>query len=201
MKILVAITGASGVNLGIKVANALFDSGCDVSAIFSNASKISLNAELNANSVAASISLNAQNGDGDSDINPKLNPKITIYENSDLTAPPSSGSAKFEAMLIAPCSINTLAKIAAGISDTLILRAASVMMKERKKLILGVREMPFCTISLRQMASLSGDGVIIAPPIMAYYSNPKSLDDMENFIIGKWMDLLNINHTLFKRWN
>jgi len=103
-------------------------------------------------------------------------------------------------MIIARCSTNTLAKVANGISDTLITRAASVALKERQTLVLGVREMPFSTIALSQMQLLSSLGATIAPPVLGYYAGIKSLHDMENFIIGKWLDALKIENNLYKRW-
>ena len=103
-------------------------------------------------------------------------------------------------MIIAPCSMNTLAKIACGISDNLVTRCASVMIKEHKKLILAPREMPFSAIALENMQKLATLGVIIAPPVMAYYSEQQTLDEMENFIIGKWFDMLGIENNLYKRW-
>jgi 4-hydroxy-3-polyprenylbenzoate decarboxylase len=103
-------------------------------------------------------------------------------------------------MIIVPTSMNTLAKISYGISDNLITRAASVMIKEQRKLILTPREIPFSPIALENMLKLSRLNVIIAPPVIGYYSNPSNLEDMEDFIIGKWFDLLGIEHNLFKRW-
>ena len=125
---------------------------------------------------------------------------ITSYENEDISASIASGSFGTDAMIIAPCSMNTLAKIACGISDNLVTRCASVMIKEQKKLILAPREMPFSAIALENMQKLATLGVIIAPPVMAYYSEQQTLDEMENFVIGKWFDLLAIENNLYKRW-
>lgn len=180
MKILVAITGASGVCLGFKLANILSNLNIQTHAI------ISQNAYITAKFENENL--------------PNLSQNIQIYENSEIYAPPSSGSAKFDAMIVAPCSINSLAKIACGISDSLLTRSAGVMLKEKRKLILCVRENPFSAISLRQMADLSNLGAIIAPPILGYYSKPKTIEELENFIIGKWLDLLEINHDLYSRW-
>ena len=124
-----------------------------------------------------------------------------IHDDSDLAAAPSSGSFGIDATLVAPCSINTLAKIYAGFADTLITRAAAVALKERKRLVLGVREMPFSTLSLEHGAKLSALGAVIAPPVLGYYSAQNSLEDMENFIIGKWLDLLDIKHRIYQRWS
>ena len=123
-----------------------------------------------------------------------------IHDDSDLAAAPSSGSFGIDATILAPCSINTLAKIHAGFADTLITRAAAVALKERKRLILGVREMPFSTLALEHAAKLSALGAVIAPPVLGYYSGQNSLEDMENFIIGKWLDLLGLEHQIYKRW-
>nr|WP_314238976.1 UbiX family flavin prenyltransferase [uncultured Campylobacter sp.] len=124
-----------------------------------------------------------------------------IHDDSDLAAAPSSGSFGIDATIVAPCSINTLAKIHAGFADTLITRAAAVALKERKRLVLGVREMPFSTLALEHAAKLSALGAVIAPPVLGYYSAQNSLEDMENFIIGKWLDLLDIKHRIYQRWS
>ena len=130
-----------------------------------------------------------------------LQNRAVIYDDSDLTAAPSSGSFGINATIVAPCSINTLAKIHAGFADTLITRTAAVALKERKRLVLGVREMPFSTIALEHAAKLSTLGAVIAPPVLGYYSGQNSLEDMENFIIGKWLDLLGIKHRIYQRWS
>ena len=179
-KIVFAATGASGGRLFLKLINAAKD-GCEVHVIVSkNALKV---LELEEN-----LRLNLD----------ELS--VKIYDDSDLGAGPASGSFGTEAMIIAPCSTNTLAKIANGISDTLITRAASVALKERQGLVLGVREMPFSAITLSQMQLLSSLGAIVAPPVLGYYAEIKSLLDMENFIIGKWLDALKIENNLYKRW-
>ena len=172
MKIVVATSGASGVNLGLKVLK-LLPKEEQKHFIMSENSKTVLNKEL-----------------GD----------VTVHENSDIGASVASGSFGVDAMIIAPCSMNTLAKIACGISDNLVTRCAAVMIKEQKKLILAPREMPFSAIALENMQKLAALGIIIAPPVMAYYSEQQTLDEMENFVIGKWFDLLGIQNNLYKRW-
>lgn len=171
MKIVIATSGASGVNLGLKALK-LLPQDIEKHLIMSEHSKVVLDKEMD----------------------------ITCHENSNIAASVASGSFGVDAMLIAPCSMNTLAKIACGISDNLITRCASVMIKEQKKLILAPREMPFSAIALENMLKLSRLGVIIAPPVMAYYSEQQSLEQMEDFIIGKWFDLLGIQNNLYKRW-
>ena len=170
-KIIIATSGASGVNLGVKTLKLLPDS-IDKHFIMTDNSKVVLDKENN----------------------------LTIHENDNIGASIASGSFGTDAMIIAPCSMNTLAKIACGISDNLVTRCASVMLKEQKKLILAPREMPFSAIALENMQKLATLGVIIAPPVMAYYSEQQTLDEMENFIIGKWFDLLGIENNLYKRW-
>ena len=131
----------------------------------------------------------------------KFNLKKThFFDDENLAAAVSSGSFGIDKTIIAPCSLNTLAKIKAGFADTLILRAAAVALKERKTLVLGVREMPFSTLALKQMTRLSKMGVIIAPPVFASYFKAENLEDLRNFIVGKWLDLLGIQHELYKRW-
>ncbi len=171
-KIVVATSGASGVNLGLKTLELLPDT-IEKHFIMSKNSQIVLTKEM-------------QN--------------FTTHKNEDISASIASGSFGVDAMIIAPCSMNTLAKIACGISDNLVTRTAAVIIKEQKKLILAPREMPFSAIALENMLKLSRLGIIIAPPVMAYYSEQQTLDEMENFIIGKWFDLLEIENNLYKRW-
>jgi len=179
VKLIVAISGASGVNLGLKFIS-LVPQNIKVFVVFSNGAKNTLKYEQN-----RSIS-NMEN--------------IVYYDDDNLAAPIASGSFQADSMIVVPCSMNTLAKCTFGISDTLITRAFSVMLKERKTILLAPREMPYNTIQLENMAKLSSLGVIIAPPVIGYYSNQQTLDDMEDFIIGKWFDSLNIKHKLYKRW-
>lgn len=170
-KIVVATSGASGVNLGIKTMK-LLPENIERHFIMTKNSHVVLQKENN----------------------------LTIHDNENIAASVASGSFGVDAMIIAPCSMNTLAKIACGISDNLVTRCASVMIKEQKKLILAPREIPFSAIALENMLKLSRLGVIIAPPAIAYYSEQQTLEEMEDFIIGKWFDLLDIEHNLYKRW-
>ncbi len=171
-KIVIATSGASGVNLGLKTLE-LLPKNIERHFIMSKNSKTVLKKEMN---------------------------DITVHDNDNISASIASGSFGVDAMIIVPCSMNTLAKIACGISDNLITRCASVMIKEQKKLILAPREMPFSSIALENMQKLASLGIIIAPPVMAYYSKQQTLEDMENFIVGKWFDLLGIENELYERW-
>lgn len=180
MKLIVAITGASGTNLAYKFINNL-PSNIDIHLVESTNAKHSNALENN-----QAFLENKKN--------------ITIYSNDNIGAAIASGSFGADAMIILPCSMNTLAKCAVGISDNLITRSFSVMLKERKKVIIAPREMPYSTLALENMTKLSSYGVIIAPPILGYYSAQQTLNDMENFLIGKWLDLLNIENSMYKRW-
>lgn len=126
--------------------------------------------------------------------------KTQFLDDENLAASVASGSFGINATIIAPCSLNTLAKIKHGFADTLITRGAAVALKERKKLILCVREMPFSTLALKQMTKLSKMGAIIAAPVYASYFKAQNLSDLRNFIIGKWLDLLEIPHDLYQKW-
>ena len=130
----------------------------------------------------------------------KNDENITLFKDKNIGASLASGSFKVDKMIILPCSSNTLAKFSVGIADSLITRAFSVMLKEKREIIIAPRELPLNTIMLENMLKLSNLGVIIAPPILGYYSYQQTLEDMENFIIGKWMDLLKIDNKLYKRW-
>ncbi|RAX58655.1 3-octaprenyl-4-hydroxybenzoate carboxy-lyase [Helicobacter monodelphidis] len=126
--------------------------------------------------------------------------EYVLLDDSDIGACVASGSFVCQAMAVVPCSMNTLAKIAHGIADNLTTRAASVFIKERRLLLLSPREMPFSAIALENMSKLSHLGVIISPPVAAYYAGIQTLEEMENFWVGKWLDILGIEHSLFHRW-
>jgi len=172
MKVLIAISGASGASLGIKALRAL-PKNVEKHLIISDHAGIVLDKEEN----------------------------ITLHKDESIGASVASGSFGVDAMLVIPCSMNTLAKISVGIADNLTTRAASVMIKEQKKLLLAPREMPFSPIALENMHKLSTLGIIIAPPVMAYYSQQQTLEQMEDFMIGKWFDLIGIENNLYKRWS
>jgi len=173
-KIVIAISGASGAQLGLKALE-LLPNGIEKHLVVSQNAQTVLQKEL-------------------------LLEDVIVHSNDNIAASISSGSFGVDGMLIIPCSMNTVAKVACGIADNLVTRCASVMIKEQKKLLLAPREMPFSAIALENMHKLSTLGVIIAPPVMAYYSQQQTLEEMENFMIGKWFDLLGIKNDLYKRW-
>lgn len=122
------------------------------------------------------------------------------FDNHDMNASICSGSRNFDAMVIVPCSMATLAKVACGISDNVITRAASVAMKERRKLIIVPRETPLSSIHLENMLKLSRDGVIILPAMPGFYGHPESAMDLVDFIVGRIMDQLEMDNNIGPRW-
>ena len=172
MKLVVAITGASGVQLGKKFVDYL-------------PSDIEVHVVISDNAITVESFENKQ---------------VTLHSSKNIAASISSGSFRVDATAIIPCSMNSLAKIACGISDNLPTRVAAVALKEKKKLLLAPRELPFSAIALENMQKLATLGVIIAPPVMGYYSEHSSLEEMEKFIIGKWFDVLGIPNELYARW-
>ncbi|KAK7735944.1 phenylacrylic acid decarboxylase [Cytospora paraplurivora] len=123
------------------------------------------------------------------------------YNTHDLAAPIASGSYPVDGMIIVPCSVKTLASINAGICDELTTRAADVCLKERRRLVLSVRETPFSEIHLRNMSEVTRAGAIIAPPVMAFYTKPASLDDAIDQMVGRMLDLFHLDTGNFKRWD
>jgi len=122
------------------------------------------------------------------------------YSNDDMYSPLASGSVRFDSFVIAPCSTSTMSKIAAGIADNLITRVASVALKERRKLVLLLRETPLSTIHLSNMERLSQAGAIIMPASPAFYPRPRSVDEMVDFVVGRVLDELGVDNDLYARW-
>ena len=122
------------------------------------------------------------------------------YDVEDLTAPLTSGSFKVDGMVVIPCSMKTLAGIAHGYSDNLLLRAADVTLKEGRRLVLVPRETPLSPIHLKNMLKLAGIGVTILAAMPAFYHKPKTVDDVVAYIVGKVLDIFGIRHHLYRRW-
>jgi flavin prenyltransferase len=180
-RIIVAITGASGVIYGIRMLEAL-KGNVETHLILSEMAQRTLPLET-AYDLQQVESL-AQ----------------FVYDSRDLSASLSSGSFQTDGMVILPCSIKTLSGVAHSYNENLIIRAADVTLKERRKLIMAVRECPLHTGHLRLMLRVSEMGGIIFPPVPAFYHHPSTLDDIIHHTIGKILDLLDIKHTLFRRW-
>ena len=181
MHIVLAITGASGAIIGIKLLENLKDE--NVSLIISENAKRIIEYETGY-SLDYILSL------------PKR-----VYENDNMEADIASGTNKFDALVIAPCSTSTLAKINCGIADNLITRVASVALKEERKLILVPRETPLSSVVLRNMYELSKIGVRIIPPVPAFYLKPESIEDVVNYVVGKILDALGIKHRLYESYS
>jgi len=191
MKIFVAITGASGSIYGLRLLEELLRVGHQVTLVASESGlevcRYETGVELDK---ADTLKLHWNLPDAN----------LTIRSVTDLWAAEASGSAAPDVMVIAPCSMGTVGRIAAGISGNLIERAADVMLKEHRPLLLLPRETPFSTIHLENLLKLSRCGVRIIPAMPAFYQKPATLDDMVNFVVGKLLDQLGVEHTLFKRW-
>ena len=182
MRLIVAITGASGVVYGKRLLEVLQKKKIETHLIISKTAEKIIEHELEATK---------------KDIE-KL--ASHVHSVDDLAAKIASGSFRTDGMIIIPCSMKTLAGIAHGYAENLILRVADVMLKEKKKLILVPRETPLNIIHLRNMLELAKQGVIIIPAMPAYYHKPKNISDVVDYVVGKVLDCLGIEHTLFKRW-
>lgn len=125
---------------------------------------------------------------------------VRYYDEKDFYAPIASGSFKTDGMFVVPCSMKTLAGIASGYANSLTERAADVTIKERRPLVLSPREMPFSPIHLENMLKLSRIGVAIVPPVIGFYHRPAGLDDVIDFIAGRILDAMGVEHSLFRRW-
>lgn len=123
-----------------------------------------------------------------------------VHANKDIGASIASGSFRTMGMIIAPCSVKTMSEVASGVTDTLLSRAADVVLKERRRLVCMVRETPLHSGHLRTMLALSEMGAIIAPPMAAFYANPRSLEDMIDHTLGRVLDLFDLESGTVKRW-
>jgi flavin prenyltransferase len=182
LPLIVGISGASGAVYGVRLLQALRDGKVPAHLVVSKSAALTLKEEtgLGVNEVRA---LAAES-----------------YANGDIAAAVSSGSFKTRGMVIAPCSIRTLSDIAYGTTDSLISRAADVVLKERRRLVLVVRETPLHAGHLKSMLAATENGAIIMPPVPAFYHRPKSIDDIVNQTVGRCLDLFDIDSGLVKRW-
>lgn len=178
MKTVVGITGASGVIYGIRLLEVL--TGEKYAVISENGWKV----------------MGMETDCGKKDME-KL---ATLYRNDDFSSPLASGSFLFDTYVICPCSTSTLSKITAGISDNLITRLAAIALKEKRRIIVVVRETPLSTIALENLTRLSSYGAIILPAMPAFYPKPKTISAMVDFVVGKILDSAGIENDMFERW-
>jgi 4-hydroxy-3-polyprenylbenzoate decarboxylase len=194
--IAVAITGASGSQYGLRLLECLLAAGRDVYLMISQAGQLVLNLE-------AGLEIPSRAADAEAFLTQHFGlPKgrIRVFGRQQWTAPVASGSNPPEAMVICPCTTGTLGSIAAGISGDLIDRAADVMLKERRKLILVVRETPFSEIHLENMLKLSRMGAVIMPANPGFYFKPEQVGDLVDFMVARVLDHLEVEHQLIPRW-
>lgn len=182
LPLVVAITGASGAVYGIEALKALKAAGVPAHLVLSSAALQTIKLETGT-SAKAVRALAAK-----------------LYDEDDIAAAISSGSFKTRGMLVAPCSIKTLSGIANCYADKLIVRAADVTLKERRRLVLMVRETPLHKGHIDLMAKATDAGAIILPPMPAFYHQPKTVMDIVHQSVGKALDLFDVEHGLFKRW-
>jgi 4-hydroxy-3-polyprenylbenzoate decarboxylase len=190
------VTGASGAVYGMRLLEVLLARGFGVDLILSEAGRLVLREEMG-------ISLPEGADAARAALIDKFNlsgPTLCIYDNNYFEASAASGSYRCEGMVIAPCSMGTLAAVAHGLANNLIRRAADVMLKQRRTLILLARETPLSSIHLENMLTLSRVGAVILPPIPAFYQQPKTVADLVDFVTGRVLDVMEVDHSLYRRW-
>jgi 4-hydroxy-3-polyprenylbenzoate decarboxylase len=186
----IGITGASGSIYGIRLIRELGLRKHKVNVVITSAGKKVMHEELQVSSLDQMDKLGLS----------EISDQIKIWENDNFEAPFMSGSNAPEAVIIIPCSAGKLAAVANGISGNLLERIADVALKERRQLILVIRETPLSLIHLENMVKVAKAGAQILPAMPAFYHHPKTVDDMINFVVGKVLNLLRIEHNLFKGW-
>jgi len=182
LEIVVGISGASGVQYGIRLLQVLKEKGCITHLIMTDSARKII--EIETHSLPGEVQKLASN----------------VYQSDDFAAPVASGSHIFNAMVVIPCSMGTLSAIASGSSDTLITRAADVCLKEKRRLVLVPRETPLSLIQLRNMVAAAEAGAVILPACPAFYSCPQSLSDLVDVLVGRVLDLLGVENDLYQRW-
>ena len=181
-RLVVGISGASGVIYAMRALEALRQLGVESHVVASKAAEMTLSYELN-----EKPSVLREKAD-------------YLYKQADVGASIASGSFKTRGMLIAPCSVRTMSEIATGVTSSLLTRAADVVLKERRLLVLMVRETPFHLGHLRTMTQLTEMGAVILPPLPAFYAHPKSVDDIVNQSVGRALDQFGLDWDATKRW-
>ncbi len=182
-RLIVGISGASGVTYGVRVLDALRELGVESHLVVTRAALLTLSQETD---------LSADDLMGRADVTHRLN---------DVGASIASGSFRTMGMIIAPCSVRTMGEIATGVTSTLLTRAADVALKERRRLVLMVRETPLHLGHLRTMTALAEMGAIIAPPLPAFYAKPASIAEMVDQSVGRALDLFDLDWSAVRRWD
>jgi len=196
LEYIVAITGASGSIYGKRTIQVLLERGFNVSLIVSDPGKLVISHELG-------FSINEDDPVGslaDWLAVPGAEKLLKYYRNDDLMAPVCSGSYITEGMIIIPCSMATLGAIANGLSSSLIERTADVVLKESRRIIIVPRETPLNRIHLKNLLAVEEAGAKVVPAMPAFYHNPKTIDELVDFVVGKTLDQLGVEHDLFERW-
>ncbi len=195
--ICLALTGASGMPYGLRLLDCLLAAGCKVQLLYSQAAQVvarqEMAVDLPSRPSEAKAALLARFPHADPD-------KLAVYGREEWFAPVASGSNPPDVMIICPCSMGTLAAIAQGLADNLIERAADMVLKEGRKLVLVPRETPFSAIHLENMLRLSRVGAVILPPSPGFYQHPQSVQDIVDFVVARVLDQIGVPHALMQRW-
>ena len=194
-RVIVGITGASGVWMGERLIQELESRVDRIYLLATSAGEAVVRHELKPHDDGFSLYRALENG------GVKGSDVIRMFKNDDFFAPIASGTSAATDMVVLPCSMGTVARISAGLSTCLLERAADVMIKERKRLIISPREAPFSALHLKNMLNLSELGVDILPPNPGFYTKPQSVLDIVNFIVGKTLEMMGFEHDLYKPWN
>lgn len=195
-RVALGLTGASGIQYGLRLLEQLLACGIDVDVVVSKAAQVVASMEMDitlpgrANELQAFLLARCAAPEG----------TLRVYAREDWRAPMASGSNPPDAMVICPCTTGTLAAVAHGLSDNLIERAADVVLKEGRKLILVPRESPYSVIHLENMLKLARLGTVILPPSPGFYHRPRSVADMVDFVVARILDQLGVTHQLMPRW-
>lgn len=189
---IVGLTGASGAAYGVRLCQRLLDMGFPVHLVVTDAGWRVLKEELGWDAARRQETVEAQFGGRKA--------PIRYYSNQDIGAAVASGTFRVEGMVVAPCSMGTLAAIAHGLSDNLLERAADVTLKEGRRLVLVPRETPLHAIHLQNMLTLSQMGVRMVPASPGFYHRPQTIQEIIDFLVGKTLDSMGIDHELYQRW-
>lgn len=198
MAYIVGISGGSGAPYALRLIDLLLTAGHPVKAIISPAGEKVLELECGIKFAGTLLDKSEQLRAALKIDQPEV--PLELFDHKNVAAPISSGSFPADGMVVVPCSMGTIGRIANGISNDLISRAADVFLKERRKLIVVPRETPLSEIHLRNMLTLTQAGATVMPAMPAFYHKPKSIDDMVDMIVSRILDHLGVDNSIFKRW-